>query len=146
MPLLGLHSAERYSPDAEAPRRSGLRPYSRVTLPTMAKTVVTTTEYTDDLDGGTAAGTVKFAYEGVSYEIDLSKANSKAFAKLLAPYLAAARPVRARRTHSTRRRTGAQSAPDSAVVREWASANGHPVSSRGRISSSVLSAYAARGK
>jgi len=41
----------------------------------------------DDLDGGPAEQTVRFAYEGTEYEIDLSKMNAAAFHKQLAPFL-----------------------------------------------------------
>ena len=45
----------------------------------------------DDLDGGPAEETVRFAYEGTEYEIDLSKKNAAAFHKQLAPFLEHAR-------------------------------------------------------
>jgi hypothetical protein len=53
----------------------------------MARNVVTTTTYTDDIDGSTAAGTVSFAFDGTHYEIDLSKRNAAAFEKAMRPYL-----------------------------------------------------------
>jgi hypothetical protein len=105
----------------------------------MAKQVMTTTEYTDDLDGSKAAGTVAFSYDGVEYEIDLSKTNTKAFASAVAPYVSAARPVKAVRKRAPRK----SAKLDLAVVREWAAANEHAVSTRGRIPSAVLEAYEA---
>src|SRR5215469_12798702 len=45
----------------------------------------------DDLDGGPAEETVRFACEGTEYEIDLSKKNAAAFHKQLAPFLEHAR-------------------------------------------------------
>jgi hypothetical protein len=42
----------------------------------------------------------------------------------------------------TRRR--GRGAPDTAAVREWARANGHAISDRGRIPGSVLEAFTAR--
>jgi hypothetical protein len=39
----------------------------------------------DDLTGGPAEETVRFAVDGTGYEIDLSATNARAFSKLLAP-------------------------------------------------------------
>jgi len=39
----------------------------------------------DDLTGGPAEQTVRFAFDGTDYEIDLSAKNAKAFGKQLAP-------------------------------------------------------------
>jgi hypothetical protein len=41
----------------------------------------------DDLTGGPADETVRFAVDGTGYEIDLSAKNAAAFGKLLAPYI-----------------------------------------------------------
>lgn len=111
----------------------------------MAKKVITTTEYTDDLDGSRASGTVSFSYDGTAYEIDLSKKNATAFTKALQPYIDSARKARAggaRTTgaRSTRRRTAKS---DLGAVREWAKTNGFTVAERGRVPSAVLEAYAA---
>jgi len=103
---------------------------------------------TDDLDGGQAARTIEFAWDGVSYEIDLNAAHADAFAHALAPYVAAARrtsPQRratraaARRGSSPARRD--RSAADPAAIRDWASRNGYQVSGRGRIPAAVVDAY-----
>jgi len=45
----------------------------------------------DDLNGGPAAETVRFAFDGAEYEIDLSKKNAAAFRKQFVPYLEHAR-------------------------------------------------------
>jgi Lsr2 len=112
----------------------------------MATKSVTITEFIDDLDGGKAERTVTFAVDGSSYEIDLSKKNAAAFAKALKPYVEAARKIRrspgktaARGSARHRRHDGT----DLAAVREWARANGHSVSDRGRIPAAILEAYAA---
>ena len=47
-------------------------------------------------------------------------------------------PVRAHRSRPTGSTT---SPPDSATLRRWAQANGHPVKDRGRIPASVIAAY-----
>lgn len=55
----------------------------------MAKEVITL--FRDDLDGSDATKTVVFAWEGTTYEIDLSDENLKKFSGAISPYLAAAR-------------------------------------------------------
>lgn len=106
----------------------------------MAKQVVTITEYTDDMTGGKAEGTVTFAFEGHSYEIDLSRANTRAFEKAVAPYLNAARKVRGSRVRAAR---PAPAKHDLSAVREWAKSNGYAVSDRGRVATAVIEAYEA---
>lgn len=106
----------------------------------MAKRVVTTTEYVDDLDGGRAEGTVRFSYDGVAYEIDLSKANTRGLAKELKPYIEAGRRVRSSRQRSG---SGRSTKHDLGAIREWATKNGFEVSTRGRIAATVLEAYEA---
>jgi hypothetical protein len=106
----------------------------------MAKNVETIVTLTDDLDGSKADRTVAFGYDGVSYEIDLSKKNATALEKALAPYIAAARKVPSR---GGRRNRGSASGrrPDLTAVREWARANGHEISHRGRVPAAILEAY-----
>jgi hypothetical protein len=105
----------------------------------MAKTVITTTEFTDDIDGGKAEGTMSFAFQGSTYEIDLSKANARAFEKALKPYTDAARKVRGVRGRTSARKGNAKH--DLSAVREWAQANGFEISARGRIAATVIDAY-----
>ena len=52
----------------------------------------------DDLDGSEADETVRFALDGTSYEIDLSRTNATRFRDALTMYVGAARkvPVRPR--------------------------------------------------
>lgn len=107
----------------------------------MAKRVITTVELTDDLDGGKADQTLTFAIQGILYEMDLSKKNAAAFEKVLAPYVAAARKVKAPGTPRRRSSTGGR--PDLSAVREWARGNGHSVSERGRIAATIMDAYEA---
>jgi hypothetical protein len=104
----------------------------------------TITRLVDDLDGGAAERTIVFGWDGHTYEIDLSKKNITAFEKALKPYLAAARTTRSTITRVPRR--GARSGPatkraDLQSIRDWARANGHDVSDRGRIAASVIEAY-----
>ena len=106
----------------------------------MAQRVVV--QKTDDIDGSKAEGTVSFAYDGTNYEIDLSKANTKAFEKALAVYIGHARKVRAPRGRvAGSRRSGAKH--DLAAVRAWAADNGFNVAPRGRVAADVLQAYEA---
>ena len=93
----------------------------------------------DDLDGTEAVETVAFALDGKSYEIDLSAANAARFRDAVAPYVSAARSVRARKK--------ARSGPevDARAVREWARAQGMDIAPRGRIPSTVLEQYRAAG-
>jgi hypothetical protein len=95
----------------------------------------------DDLSGGPADETVRFAFGGAEYEIDLNKKNAAAFRKQLAPYIEHARkagraqPRRPGRTAAGRQRSG--------EVRAWAKEHGLAVSERGRIPASVMAQYQA---
>ena len=55
----------------------------------MAKEVITL--FRDDLDGSEATKTVVFAWEGTTYEVDLSDENYGKFSSAISPYIAAAR-------------------------------------------------------
>ncbi len=99
-------------------------------------------EFTDDLDGGKAEGTVQFSYDGVNYEIDLSKKNKNAMEKAFRPYLGAARKVKAARNTRAKASSSASARRgDLAAVRAWAKENGFEVSDRGRVPASVLEAF-----
>jgi hypothetical protein len=105
----------------------------------MASKVIVTLE--DDLEGGPAAETVRFAIGGAEYEIDLSKKNARAFRKQLAPFI-----EHARRAGRGQRRRGARTAPGrerAAEIRAWASQQGIAVSGRGRIPARVVAQYQA---
>jgi hypothetical protein len=104
----------------------------------MAAKVTVTLE--DDLDGGPADETLRFAVNGTEYEIDLSKKNVQAFRKQLAPFIEHARKADRgqRRAASGRERSG--------DIRAWAKAQGIAVSERGRIPASVAEQYQAATK
>ena len=96
----------------------------------------------DDIDGSEADETVSFAFDGVSYEIDLSSHNAELFRRVLAPYI-----LRARRTVS-QRRSVTRSEPGrelSSEIRKWAKRHGHKVSERGRIPASITRQYTLYG-
>jgi len=98
---------------------------------------------TDDIDGSTAVETVPFAVDGRCYEIDLSAEHADNLRQSLARFVAAARST-SRGNGSVgpgRVRPGRPAAADSSAVRAWATENGVPVSSRGRIPEDVLAQY-----
>lgn len=103
----------------------------------------TMTKLIDDLDGSTAERTVTFGWDGHVFEIDLSKKNIAALDTVLKPYVSAARRVRGPGARVNGRRAGGKRSnmPD---IREWARANGHEISDRGRIPVAVVEAYEAR--
>lgn len=98
----------------------------------------------DDLDGGDAAETVSFSLDGISYEIDLSDKHAKKLRDEFATWTGHARRSGSGSRSTSRRRSasaGAAKRGDLGAVREWARANGHQVSDRGRISAEVQAAY-----
>jgi hypothetical protein len=102
----------------------------------------------DDLDGGEAVESLAFSLDGKSYEIDLSDTHAAALRDVFAPFVTSARragggpKVVSRQRMSMR--TG-RAREETAAIREWANSNGLEVSTRGRISSTVLEAYENRG-
>lgn len=103
------------------------------------------TFYVSDLSGedlGEAANTVRFGYQGVDYEIDLSQEEADEFAEVMDRYVSVARRVGGRRQGTSSSASNRQSR-DLAAVREWARQNGYTVSNRGRIPNEVLEAYQA---
>ncbi|MET8149377.1 Lsr2 family protein [Actinoplanes sp. NPDC049668] len=111
------------------------------------------TRIVDDLDGtelkdGDGGGTVTFSIRGQYYEIDLSKKNQDALDKALEKYTNKATKVAApvRGGGVAKKVTKVSPAGDKdqrLAIREWANANGHKVSDRGRISQDILDAYEA---
>lgn len=97
----------------------------------------------DDLDGGQADETVTFGLDGVSYEIDLTTDNAKALRESLSRFIDnARRSAGARGVQRGKARGRANGAAgNTAEIREWAKANGHKVSERGRIPQSVVEAF-----
>ena len=109
---------------------------------------ITQVKLVDDLDGGEAAESVAFSLDGKAYEIDLSETHAAALRDAFAPFIGGARragnptKVGSQQRMSTVRSTGSgRSRGETAAIREWANANGLEVSTRGRISSTVLEAY-----
>src|SRR2546421_7799207 len=92
----------------------------------------------DDIDGGEAEETVKFAIDGSQYEIDLSKSNAAKMRDALAPFVAAGSKVAraggtAARVPAARSRgTATVDRDQNRAIREWAQGKGIAVSDRGR--------------
>ncbi len=93
----------------------------------------------DDLDGGEAAGTVRFGLDGTEYEIDLSATHSDELRKALELYLAHARRTGGTAKNAARTRRGG--AVDSAKVRDWAKGQGIEVKDRGRVPADIVEQY-----
>ncbi|VVJ22737.1 Histone protein Lsr2 [Amycolatopsis camponoti] len=99
-------------------------------------------ELLDDIDGTPATQAVKFALDGVEYEIDLSDDNATALREELARYVEAARRTGGRkRTKATAPPSAAADRERSTAIRTWAKENGHNVSDRGRLSTEIIEAY-----
>ncbi|MBF4587976.1 histone-like nucleoid-structuring protein Lsr2 [Curtobacterium sp. VKM Ac-2887] len=103
-----------------------------------------TTQLIDDLTGETIENggkNVEFSFDGNHYEIDLSDDNAEKLREAFSDYIAAARKVSRRNSRSTSGSKQRSNPDELAKIREWAAANGHEVSSRGRISQAVRDAY-----
>ena len=112
----------------------------------MART--TTVSLVDDIDGHTpATETIRFALDGVSYEIDLSDANARALRDALHRWIAAGRRVGG--SGSQRSKTPARDLrgpvdpAQNEAIRAWARSNGHEISHRGRIPDAIVDAFRA---
>lgn len=101
----------------------------------------TKTVLIDDVDGEEAVESVSFALDGVRYEVDLGETNAAALRENFARWAQAGRRVGGRAKRGTR--GGVAHSRETAKIREWARANGHQVSDRGRISAKVQEAYKA---
>ena len=104
------------------------------------------TELVDDTDGTIIADgqgrTVSFAFDGVSYEIDLTNDNAGKFESALAPWISPARRV----SGTPRRKPEAKrSKEQTQAIRAWAIANGHQLADRGRIPADIEAAFHAAG-
>jgi hypothetical protein len=105
----------------------------------------------DDIDGtpidSGEGGTVRFSIDGANYEIDLGPDNIEALHSALEKFVSSARRVGSRPAAAASVASASKSDPKQLkAIREWANANGHQVSDRGRIPSEVQAAYAAANK
>lgn len=105
----------------------------------------TVTYLVDDLDGteiGEGATATSFAFNGVTYTIDLAPENAEKLEQLLAPYIEKARRTGGSAASPRRRTRGsANSAQFLASVRDWANSNGYTVGERGRVKAEIIEAY-----
>jgi hypothetical protein len=98
------------------------------------------TLFIDDLDGGEAAGTVRFGLDGTEYEIDLSTTHSEELRKALDQYVMHGRRIGGTARRAPRSRRG-NNAVDTAKIREWAKGQGIEIKDRGRVPASVVEQY-----
>jgi hypothetical protein len=111
-----------------------------------------TTLFIDDIDGGEADGTVRFALDGTDYEIDLNAKHSEELRSALGKYVSHARKVggaarRAGGRGAGRVVRGSSSALNTTEIRNWARENGYDIKDRGRVPADLVAKYqAATGK
>ena len=97
----------------------------------------------DDLTGGPADETVRFALEGVDYQVDLNKENADKLRAALQPFIEVGMKANTRGRRSPGRATGQQRSSQTAKVRAWAKEQGYNVSDRGRIHQDIFDKYEA---
>jgi hypothetical protein len=103
----------------------------------------------DDLDGGDADETVKFALDGIQYEIDLSKKNADKLRDLFAPYVGSGTRVGRGGVvvggRAARGRGGATADREqNRAIRAWAKNAGKDISDRGRIPQEIVDEFHAK--
>ncbi|MGN9778515.1 histone-like nucleoid-structuring protein Lsr2 [Micromonospora sp. H33] len=113
----------------------------------MAKQIIH--KLVDDLDGGDADETVKFALDGVQYEIDLSSVNAEKLRDVFATYIAHGTKVGRGGVvvggRAARGRGGATADREqNRAIRAWAKKAGKDISDRGRIPQEIVDEYHAR--
>lgn len=113
----------------------------------MAKQIIH--KLVDDIDGGDADETIKFALDGIQYEIDLSKKNAAKLRDVFAPYVANSTKVgrggvvvggRAARG----RGVATADREQNKAIRAWAKKEGRDISDRGRIPQEIVDEYHAK--
>ena len=107
------------------------------------------TLFIDDIDGGAAEGTVRFALDGTDYEIDLNAKHSEELRSAIGKYVNHARKVGSlRRAGRGAGRAGrAGSALNTTEIRNWAREQGYDIKDRGRVPADLVAKYqAATGK
>jgi hypothetical protein len=97
----------------------------------------------DDIDGGEAEDTVRFALNGTEYEIDLSAKHSEELRSALDKYVSHARKVGGAARRGTTRADRKTSAADTVAARAWARENGVDIKERGRVPAGVVARYRA---
>jgi hypothetical protein len=101
----------------------------------------------DDLEGGSADETVKFALDGVQYEIDLSKRNAARLRDSFSDFIAHGRRVGrggvvvGGRAAARARGSAAADREQNKAIRAWAKRKGRNISDRGRIPQEIVDEY-----
>ncbi|HKG49897.1 MAG TPA: Lsr2 family protein [Actinomycetales bacterium] len=113
----------------------------------------TVVQLVDDIDGTQITDnhgeTVTFALDGTTYQIDVTKEHAKQLREAVQVYIANGRRVGGGRGRSVGNgrsgapRSGKRDPEQTKAIKEWARANGHQISGRGRIAQRVLDAYEA---
>jgi hypothetical protein len=98
------------------------------------------TLFIDDIDGGEAEGTVRFALDGTEYEIDLSAKHNQELRTVLGTYVTHARKVGGTNRRPVRA-SRKPSAIDTVAVRAWAREQGYDIKERGRVSAELVTKY-----
>jgi hypothetical protein len=105
------------------------------------------TLFIDDIDGGEAEGTVRFALDGAEYEIDLSTKHSDDLRSALGKYISHARKTGGGTTRRPGSRGGRKpSTVDTVAVRAWARENGIGIKDRGRVPADIVAKYQAAAR
>jgi hypothetical protein len=109
------------------------------------------TLFIDDIDGGEAEGTVRFALDGTDYEIDLNATHTEELRSALEKYVTHARKVNtAARRNGRAAGRGARAAGtglNTTEIRSWAREQGFDIKDRGRVPADLVAKYqAATGK
>ncbi|KXK63858.1 nucleoid-associated protein Lsr2 [Micromonospora rosaria] len=116
----------------------------------MAKQIIQ--KLIDDLDGGDADETVRFALDGVQYEIDLSAAHAQQLRDAFAPYTAhgtkvgrggivSGRAARSAAAPAGARGRATSDREQNKAIRDWAKKSGRDISDRGRIPQEIVDEY-----
>ena len=108
----------------------------------MARKVIVVLE--DDLDGTPADESLRFAFDGPEYEIDLSGTNAARFREQLTPFIEHAR--KAGRGQDRQLARAAGNRQRSGQARAWAKAHGIAIIERGRIPATFVEQYQAASK
>lgn len=101
----------------------------------------------DDLEGGTADETVKFALDGVQYEIDLTAKNAARLRESFSDFIAHGRRVGrggvvvGGRAAARARGSAAADRDQNKAIRAWAKRKGRNISDRGRIPQEIVDEY-----
>ncbi|SDT75460.1 histone-like nucleoid-structuring protein Lsr2 [Actinoplanes derwentensis] len=114
----------------------------------MAKQIIH--KLVDDIDGVDADETVKFALDGIQYEIDLSEKNAAKLREVFEPYQKAGTKVARGGVvvggRAARGRGGATADREqNKAIREWAKKAGKDISDRGRIPQEIVDEFHSKG-